>query len=205
MNFFGRIKNIFNNKEKRMENLISFLIILVITLIVINKILKQDNNNKESVDYTNEIGVELATSNNSSSSISSEFEKKLENILGKINGVGKVSVLLTYSESSSIVPIYNTSQSTSTTEEKDTSGGTRTITSEDNKKDVITDSSSNIVTEKQIMPKIEGAIITAQGVKDSNTKANIISAVEAVTGLANHKIQVFEMGDEWFWKIIKKK
>ena len=46
------------------------------------------------------------------------------------------------------------------------------------------------------MPKIEGAIITAQGVKDSNTKANIISAVEAVTGLANHKIQVFEMGDE---------
>lgn len=196
MNFFGRIKNMFNNKEKRIENLISFLIILVITLIVINKILKQDNNNKESVDYTNEIGVELATSNYSSGSISSEFEKKLENILGKINGVGKVSVLLTYSESSSIVPIYNTSQSTSTTEEKDTSGGTRTITSEDNKKDVITDSSSNIVTEKQIMPKIEGAIITAQGVKDSNTKANIISAVEAVTGLANHKIQVFEMGDE---------
>lgn len=205
MNFFGRIKNMFNNKEKRIENLISFLIILVITLIVINKILKQDNNNKESVDYTNEIGVELATSNYSSGSISSEFEKKLENILGKINGVGKVSVLLTYSESSSIVPIYNTSQSTSTTEEKDTSGGTRTITSEDNKKDVITDSSSNIVTEKQIMPKIEGAIITAQGVKDSNTKANIISAVEAVTGLANHKIQVFEMGDEWFWKTIKKK
>lgn len=196
MNFFGRIKNMFNNKEKRIENLISFLIILVITLIVINKILKQYNNNKESVDYTNEIGVELATSNYYSGSISSEFEKKLENILGKINGVGKVSVLLTYSESSSIVPIYNTSQSTSTTEEKDTSGGTRTITSEDNKKDVITDSSSNIVTEKQIMPKIEGAIITAQGVKDSNTKANIISAVEAVTGLANHKIQVFEMGDE---------
>ncbi len=196
MNFLGRIKNIFNNKEKRMENLISFLIILVITLIVINKILKQDNNNKENVDYTNEIGVELATSNYSSGSISSEFEKKLENILKKINGVGDVSVLLTYSESSSIVPIYNTSQSTSITEEKDTSGGTRTITSEDNKKDVITDSSSNIVTEKQIMPKIEGAIITAQGVKDSNTKANIISAVEAVTGLANHKIQVFEMGDE---------
>lgn len=196
MIFFEKLKKIFNDKEKRMENLISFLIILVITLIVINKILKQDDTNKESIDYTNETGVELATSNYSSGSMSNEFEKKLENILGKIDGVGKVSVLLTYSESSSIVPIYNTSQSTSTTEEKDTSGGTRTITSEDNKKDVITDSSSNIVTEKQIMPKIEGAIITAQGVKDSNTKSNIIAAVEAVTGLANHKIQVFEMGDE---------
>ena len=38
-------------------------------------------------------------------------------------------------------------------------------------------------------------IITAQGAKDPNIKSNIISAVEAVTGLANHKIQVFEMGE----------
>lgn len=197
MTFIEKIKNIFNNKEKRVENLVSFLIILVITLIVINKILKQDDTSKEIVDYTNETGVELAMKNSSVSEDSTnDFEKRLENILGKINGVGKVSVLLTYSESSSIVPIYNTSQSTSTTEEKDTSGGTRTITAEDNKKDVITDSSSNIVTEKKIMPKIEGAIITAQGVRDSTTKSNIIAAVEAVTGLANHKIQVFEMGDE---------
>lgn len=191
--FFEKIKNIFNNKEKRVENLVSFLIILVITLIFINKILKEDNV-KQDTDYTNEVGVELASNN--SNVLSNELEKKLENILEKINGVGNVSVLLTYSESSSLVPIYNVSQSTSTTEEKDTSGGTRTITSEDNKKDVITDSSANIVTEKQIMPKVEGAIVTAQGAKDSNIKSSIISAVEAVTGLANHKIQVFEMGDE---------
>lgn len=191
MNFIERIKHIFNNKEKRMENLISFLIILIITLIFINKILKDDQKT-QNIDYTNQVGVELA----SNEEISNEFERKLEKILEKITGVGDVSVLLTYSESGSIVPIYNVSQSTSTTEEKDTSGGTRTITSEDNKKDVITDSSSNIVTEKQIMPKIEGAIITAQGAYDLNVKSNIISAVEAVTGLANHKIQVFEMGDE---------
>ncbi len=195
MDFFSRIKNIFNNKEKRVENLISFLIILVITLIFINKILKGDEKKAE-VDYTNESGVELALDNDEINVSYNEFEMKLENILTKINGVGKVSVLLTYSESSTVVPIYNISQSTSTTEEKDTSGGTRTITSEDNKKDVITDSSSNIVTEKQIMPKIEGAIITAEGAKDANIKSNIIVAVEAVTGLANHKIQVFEMGGD---------
>lgn len=195
MDFFSRMKNIFNNKEKRVENLISFLIILVITLIFINKILKGDEKKKE-VDYTNQSGVELALDNDEINVSYNDFEMKLENILTKINGVGKVSVLLTYSESSTVVPIYNISQSTSTTEEKDTSGGTRTITSEDNKKDVITDSSSNIVTEKQIMPKIEGAIITAEGAKDANVKSNIIVAVEAVTGLANHKIQVFEMGGD---------
>lgn len=191
MKFLERVKNIFTNKEKRVENLVSFLVILVITLIFINKILQNDTV-KTDDDYKNEIGVELA----SSEPITNDLETKLENILSQISGVGKVSVLLTYSESSSIVPIYNSSQSTSTTEEKDTSGGTRTITSEDNKKDVITDSSSNIVTEKQIMPKIEGAIVTAQGAKNSEIKSNIILAVEAVTGLGNHKIQVFEMGED---------
>lgn len=46
------------------------------------------------------------------------------------------------------------------------------------------------------MPKIEGAIITAQGASNIDVKTNIIQAVEAVTGLATHKIQVFEMTNE---------
>lgn len=49
------------------------------------------------------------------------------------------------------------------------------------------------VTQSIIKPKIEGAIITAIGAKDSNIKTNIVQAVEAATGLATHKIQVFEM------------
>ena len=189
-----KIKNIFNNKEKRIENLVSFLVILVITLIVINKILKGDN--KSSKNYKNETGVELATETVSTSNNSDDLELKLEKILSKINGVGKVSVLVTYSESSTLVPIYNVSTSTSTVEEKDTSGGTRTTETQNNQKDVITDGSSNVITEKMIMPTVEGAIITAQGANDSTVKSNIISAVEAVTGILAHKIQVFEMGDD---------
>ena len=92
--------------------------------------------------------------------------------------------------------MYNISSSTSTTEETDTSGGTRTTETENNQKDVIKDSGSNIVTEKIVMPSIEGAIITAQGASNPTTKSNIIAAVEAVTGASNHKIQVFEMKEE---------
>ena len=40
---------------------------------------------------------------------------------------------------------------------------------------------------------MEGAIITSEGANDVNVKTNIIQAVEAATGLATHKIQVFEM------------
>ena len=49
------------------------------------------------------------------------------------------------------------------------------------------------IVQKTVEPKIEGAIITAKGAGDINVKTSIIQAVEAVTGLATHKIQVFTM------------
>ena len=196
-----KIKKIFENKEKRIENLISLLIILVITLIVINKILDTGGNNvnseKESFDIQNEVGVELAKNNRDL--VSTDLEKRLESILSKISGVGNVSVLLTYKESQALVPIYNINSTTSTVEEKDTSGGSRITETENMQKDVVTvTGDSNIITEKCITPIIEGAIITASGADDINIKCNIISAVEAVTGIAVHKIQVFKMEESDF-------
>ena len=44
-----------------------------------------------------------------------------------------------------------------------------------------------------VKEKIEGTIITAEGAGDANVKENIIQAVSAATGLASHKIQVFQM------------
>ena len=44
------------------------------------------------------------------------------------------------------------------------------------------------------MPKFEGAIVIAEGASNATIKGNIISAIEAVTGIATHKIQVYEMG-----------
>lgn len=188
-----KFKKIFINKEKRIENLISFLIILIITLIIINKILKNDN--KVNNEVKNETNVELAAIQDDNFDFNN-LEKKLENILSKIGGVGEVSVLITYSETSSVVPIYNINSSTSTTEENDTSGGKRVVQTENSQKEVIIDSNSNIITEKVLKPQIEGVIITAKGASKSNVKSNIIDAAKAVTGLADHKIQVFEMGDE---------
>jgi len=56
-----------------------------------------------------------------------------------------------------------------------------------------TNGDSTPVIAKTILPKIEGAIITAEGGSNINTKSNIIQAVCAVTGLASYKVQVFEM------------
>lgn len=70
-------------------------------------------------------------------------------------------------------------------------GGTRVTQETDNSREVIYQN-DEIIVQKTKSPKIEGAIIAASGANNSMVKTNIIQAVEAATGLATHKIQVFE-------------
>lgn len=190
------------NDKKKIENLVFFVIILIITIVIINIIW---NGNKETNKQENDTSTkQLATANNigsqsgntNNSTNSSDLESKLEIILSKIQGVGEVKVFINYSESSQVVAMYNENSKTSTTEETDTSGGTRKIEETDSQKDVIyqeENGGKTPITSKIIEPKIEGAIITAKGATNAEIKTNIIQAVEAVTGLATHKIQVFAM------------
>ena len=127
---------------------------------------------------------------------SDDLAKQLELILSKIHGVGDVNVFVNYSQTSEVVAMYNETTKTSNTEENDTSGGIRKIQETDSQKDIIyqeQNGEKTPITQKVIQPKVEGAIITAKGAGNTEIKANIIQAVEAVTGLATHKIQVFEM------------
>ena len=192
------------NNKKKIENLIFFVIVLIITIVVINIIWNGDKKSSdEDIENTSLRSKQLAkqdtNANNTietSSESTNELELKLEEILSKIQGVGEVNVFINYSESSEIIPMYNENTKTSNTQETDTSGGTRTIEESDSQKEIIyeeNDGEKTPITQKVVEPKIEGAIITAQGAGNADVKSSIIQAVEAVTGLATHKIQVFEM------------
>ena len=192
------------NNKKKIENLVFFVIVLIITIVVINIIWNGDKKSSdEDIENTSLRSKQLAkqdtNANNTietSSESTNELELKLEEILSKIQGVGEVNVFINYSESSEIIPMYNENTKTSNTQETDTSGGTRTIEESDSQKEIIyeeNDGEKTPITQKVVEPKIEGAIITAQGAGNADVKSSIIQAVEAVTGLATHKIQVFEM------------
>ena len=184
---------------RKIENLVVFAIILIITIIVINVIWNGDEkkSTKDTTkDYSKKLASNTTTEETSEACESSDLEKKLENILSKIQGVGKVKVFINYSQSSETVAMYNENSKVSQTEETDTSGGKRVIESTDSQKDIVfkEENGEKIpITQKIIQPKIEGGIITAQGANDATTKSNIMQAVEAATGIATHKIQVFEM------------
>ena len=186
--------------KRKIENLVVFVILIIVTLIVINQIWNGQEEGKQSMQNEEVDDKVLAsqeiTENMVSSSSSTDLENSLETILGNIEGVGKVKVLITYSESSQTVPMFNEDTSISATEETDTNGGSRKISQENTKKEVIyqeVDGEKIPITQSVIMPTIEGAIITAVGAGNATVKSNIIQAVEAATGLATHKIQVFPM------------
>lgn len=192
------------NNKKKIENLVVLVIILIITVIIINIIWNGDKNKEEKqpvsdpnkkLATTIEEGITEETVQASSSSLY-KIDAELEEILSKIEGVGEVNVMITYSQTSQTVPLYNEDRTTKDTEETDKSGGTRKITESDSKKDIIfkeSDGEKQPITQSIISPKIEGAIIAAKGAANVDVKTKIVQAVEAVTGLATHKIQVFEM------------
>ena len=201
---YKKLINGFKSKEKRVENLIFLLVILIITLIIINNILDGENkkdreiksNSKSNkiIESNSEKILEVDEYNYSLNYNNPEFEKRLEIVLNKIKGVSNATVLITYAQTEEIVPIYNENNSTSEIEEGE--GNNKKITKEEEiSKDIILDNSSNVLIQKKLSPKVEGAIIIANGVDDVNVKKDILSAVEVVTGLATHKIQVFEKGE----------
>lgn len=198
-----KIKQFFQKKEgqsdkKTIENLVVFLIILIITVIVINVIWNGDDKKKESPSYdsnkklaTEEIQTDITTGK-----IEDDITERLEDILMSIEGVGRVKVMLTYAKTSQVIPIYNEDITQKNTEETDQSGGTRKITEADTNKQVVFQEENGEkipIMQSTVSPQIEGAIITAEGAGNASVKTNIIQAVEAVTGLATHKVQVFEM------------
>lgn len=182
------IKTNKKDNKRSIENLVVLAILLIITIIAINYIWKGDKKNNKN---SNKVLAEqnIIKENNDQNC---DLEQKLENILAKINGVGAVKVLITYSETSVMNPIYNENSEESVTEEEDTSGGKRTISSSSNKKEVAY-SNNDIITKSVTSPQIQGAVVIAKGAGNSQVKSDIIQAVGAATGLSTYKIQVFEM------------
>lgn len=189
-----KIKSMLQGKDdkRKIENIVVFIVILVITIIIINTIWTNESE-KETEDLSGYKVLAEKVSNEKNDEKEVNLETKLENILSKMDGVGKVSVMITYSQNSEIIPIENEKTKTSSTEENDSDGGTRKIQETDTSKEVLYSSSNEIITKTVKNPTVLGAIVIAEGASNVNIKTNIVSAVEAITGLATYRIQVFEM------------
>jgi stage III sporulation protein AG len=185
-NYLQSLKNVVKNKDKRVENIIFLIILLVVILVAINYIFatpsSKSSSNGQVVSNNTSNSNNINSSDNGVSSLKSDTEHKLEEILSQITGISDVSVMITYSQDSKQTPAYNTKE-TEKSGEKTTEKSA--IYNEDGSK-------KTVLLETVEMPKIEGAIIVAKGATTVEVRSKIANAVASVTNVAAYKIQVFE-------------
>lgn len=127
-------------------------------------------------------------------------EKRLKEILEKVEGVGKVEVRIRLAESKELVTLKDAPYTHDSMNEDDGEGGSResmTITQEDETVMSTTESGEMapyII--KEIQPTIAGVVVVAEGGGDGVLQLDIVEAVEALYDLPAHKIKVLPMGSK---------
>ena len=126
-----------------------------------------------------------------------EMEKKLEELLEQVEGVGEVKVMVTLAASTEEVTLKDTPYTKDTVNETDARGGSRSsvsVSQEENSILVEDEQGRNVpYVTKTIEPKIEGIVVLAQGADTAEVKNEIIEAVEVLFSVATHKIKVMKL------------
>lgn len=114
-----------------------------------------------------------------------ETEAAMEKILEKINGVGRVDVMLTLQSGSELVLAEEGSLRYS--------GDSKTPDSYERTNQPITDSGGVVVTQERY-PQYRGALVVCDGGGSDTVRLQIINAVSALTGLGADRIAVVKWG-----------
>ena len=176
--------------KKSIENLVVFLILLIIIFIVINNLTKPVKV-ASNVDYDS---VEHEVRSLNTQSNEKTLEEKLEEILSLIKGAGEVDVMISYVNEIEKIPMTDTKVTTTVVSEKDSNGGERKTEETSTEESIIYEENSSIkipVVKQNILPEVVGVIVVAEGAYDTVVKENLIKAVEATVNVPSHRIQVF--------------
>lgn len=109
-------------------------------------------------------------------------ETRLEKILSEMEGVGEVSVMITYYASSEKALAYETKIS----RKSDTTGISDAESSDE--KAVMSDGEPVVL--REVYPEVKGVVVIAEGAANVKVKKAICEAVSTALGIAMHKICV---------------
>ena len=125
------------------------------------------------------------------------LERRIEELLSCMDGVGEVQAMVTVSASRELIVEKDEPISRSTVTESDAGGGTRSTNESSYEYETIyeTDSAGNKVpyVVKHIEPEIQGITVVAQGGGNALVQKNISDVLEALFHIEAHKIKVVKM------------
>ncbi|NLL67206.1 MAG: hypothetical protein GX236_05845 [Clostridiaceae bacterium] len=178
-------------KLSTIESLIAIVILGVIIILAGSYLA----NSSDTEDTMNEASG-LSSSNNqlpqTSQSIEgqdvvADIERRLEELLSKVEGAGQVSVMVYADTGSEQVPAYNDQQDTRNDERAD---GKSSEISET--RQLALSGSDEPVILKVIIPQIKGVVVVAEGADDILIKAQLNNAVCTLLGIPEHRVQILK-------------
>lgn len=125
-----------------------------------------------------------------------ELERKLEQILGEIEGVGKVEVMITIQDDGERIVEKDITRGSQEVSEEDGTVKRNTRESQYQEGTVFSQengSQGQPFVLKEVMPKIEGVLVVAEGGGNAKVVKNISDAVLALFSVEVHKIKVVKM------------
>lgn len=181
------------NKKKLIENSVIAIIIGIILIITAGTLFggggKKGTDEQQQSKGTELVSKPLVQEDSSS------IEKEMEEILSQMAGAGKVDVMITYETGKESVPATNVKRNDNSTQEKDTSGGTRDITQNDFESNVVYEEGQGTkkpIILKEIQPKVKGVVIIADGADNPVVKENLCNAAKVLLDVEIHKIEVLK-------------
>jgi len=117
----------------------------------------------------------------------SDLEQRLETVLGKIHGVGRVEVALTIRSGYETVYLYNDDRTYSETGDSIAETRKSTLVQQGS------GSASQPIVSKVLYPVFQGALVVCQGADSAAVQLQVTEAVRALTGLASHNIVISKM------------
>lgn len=126
----------------------------------------------------------------------SYMEEKLAAALSRMEGAGKVQVIISMKSSEEKVVEKDRPVSRSGTKETDSQGGTREVSTVDSEESTVFASengTSQPYVVKVLQPQVEGVLVLAQGAGTGSVSRNISAAIQVLFDIDAHKIRVVKM------------
>lgn len=186
-------KSLKNNRKKAILNLLTALFVGVLLIVIGNMFFKNSNSNSEkgAADLNYEKN-KIVSNSETYSDYAEKTERKLEQNLAVVEGVGNVKAMVTLKSGREIVVAEESAVSDAKNIENGGSVVKENSEMKQERKSILNSNDEPIIL-KEIEPKIEGVVIIAQGGGNVEVKNSIIRAVQALLGLEAHKIEVLKM------------
>lgn len=125
-----------------------------------------------------------------------QLEKRLSELLTRVEGAGKVEVIITLRSSIERVVEKDIGTQQSETQETDAQGGNRTVGSASTNEGTVyvtEGSSSAPYVVKTISPAVEGVVVLAQGAGRGSVSNELSEAVQVLLGIEAHRVKILKM------------